>query len=123
MKLFWKAFLLTLTTGLCQTILPAKAEPPWVYTTGGKLYSKTTECVREGRQIARASGFVVDEVVYDDDPIKGATVFGSIMSRRVAFTFRCETAYGIYSYATSAQDNDTAYKFYKRILKNDPTQI
>ena len=123
MKLIPKAFLISLTTGLFQTILPAKAEPPWVYTTGGKLYSNTTECVREGRQIARDSGFKINDVRYDDNPINGATLFGSNIYRQTSFTFRCETAYGIYSYATSSQDNDTAYEFYRKIISIDPSEI
>ena len=57
----------TFTTGFFYTNLSANAEPPWTYTSGGKLFSKTTECVSEGKQIIRASGFKVNEVVYDAD--------------------------------------------------------
>ena len=122
MKLFSKALLLTLTTGLFQTTLAAKAKP-YVYTTGGKLYSKTSTCVSEGKRIARASGFKVDEVAYDDNPANGATIFGSNRYRETSYTFRCETAYGTYSYATASQDNETAYDFYQKILDNDPSEI
>ena len=123
MKLIRKALLLTLTTGLFQTNLSAKAETPWTYTTGGKLFSKTSECVSEGKQIARASGFKVNEVVYDNDPESGASIFGEHQSKEVGFTFRCETAFGVYSYAISSLDNDMAYYSYTKTVENDPTQI
>ena len=123
MKFFSKAFIFTYTSGLLQITLPAKSEPPYVYTTGGKLYSSTTECVKEGRRITRASGFDIDEVIYDDNPVNGATIFGSNMYSATAFTFRCETAYGTYSYATSSQDNDTAYEYYQNVIRNDPSEI
>ena len=123
MKSISKAFIFTVTSGLLQIGLPAKSEVPYVYTTGGKLYSSTTECVREGRRIARASGFGIDEVVYDDNPINGATVFGSNNYSATAFTFRCETAYGSYSYATASLDNDTAFEYYQNVIRNDPSEI
>ena len=123
MKFICKALLFALTTGLLHTNLSAKAEKPWTYTTGGKLFAKTPECVSEGKQILRASGFKVNEVVYDDDPVNGASIFGEHTSKEAGITFRCETAYGIYSYATSSPDNDTAFDLYKKLLENDPTQI
>ena len=123
MKFICKALLFALSTGLLHTNLSAKAEGPWTYTTGGKLFSKTTECVSEGKQILRASGFKVNEIVYDDDPVKGASIFGEHTSKEAGITFRCETAYGVYSYATSSPDNDTAYELYKKIIENDPSQI
>ena len=123
MKFICKAFLFALSTGLLHTNLSAKAEAPWTYTTGGKLFSKTTECVSEGKQILRASGFKVNEIVYDDDPVNGASIFGEHTSKEAGITFRCETAYGVYSYATSSPDNDTAYELYKKIIENDPSQI
>ena len=123
MKLISKAFIFTVTSGLLQIALPAKSEVPYVYTTGGKLYSSTTECVREGRRIARASGFGIDEVIYDDNPINGATVFGSTNYGSTAFTFRCETAYGSYSYATASLNNDIAYEYYQNVIRNDPSEI
>ena len=123
MKLISKALFLTLTTGLFQVNLSANAEAPWTYTTGGKLFSKTTECVSEGKQIVRASGFKVNEVVFDDDPVNGASIFGEHTTKEAGITFRCETAFGVYSYATSSQDNDTAYDLYLKIIENDPSQI
>ena len=123
MKLISKALFLTLTTGLFHANHSAIAEAPWTYTTGGLLYSKTTECVSEGKQIVRSAGFKVNEVVYDDDPVNGASIFGEHTSKEAGITFRCETAYGIYSYATSSPDNDTAFDLYKKLLENDPTQI
>lgn len=122
MKLFSKSLLISLTAGFFQTCLPAKATP-YVYTTGGLLYSSTSSCVREAKRIANASGFKVIEVAYDDNSDYGATVFGRNNSRETSFTFRCETAYGTYSYATGSLDNSTAYEFYQNILQNDPSQI
>ena len=123
MKLICKALLFSLTTGLFHANLSANAESPWTYTSGGKLFSNTSECISEGKQIARASGFKVNEVVYDDNPENGASIFGELKYKGVGFTFRCETAYGIYSYAASSLDNDTAYELYRKILENDPAQI
>tara|TARA_B100000242_G_C43025434_1_gene477423 strand:+ start:629 stop:1000 length:372 start_codon:yes stop_codon:yes gene_type:complete len=123
MKLICKTLFLTLTTGLIHTNLSANAEAPWTYTTGGKLFSKTTECVKEGKQIIRASGFKVNEVAYDDDPVNGASIFGIHNSKEASITFRCETAFGVYSYATSSPNNNTAYELYKKIIENDPSQI
>ena len=124
MKIIFKALFFTLTTGLFHTNLSANAEAPWTYTTGGKLFSKTTECVSEAKQIIRASGFKVNEVVYDDDPVKGASIFGTHKKYLDAgITFRCETAFEVYSYATSSPDNDTAYDLYNEVLDNDPSQI
>ena len=123
MKFICKALFLTLTTGLFHANLSANAQSPWTYSSGGKLFSNTNECISEGKQIARASGFKVNEVVYDDNPENGASIFGELESRGVGFTFRCETAYGVYSYATSSLDNDTAYDLYLKMLENDPTQI
>ena len=123
MKLIYKALFFTLTTGLFHTNLSANAEAPWTYTTGGKLFSKTTECVSEGKQILRASGFKINEVVYDDNPVTGASIFGVHTSKDAGITFRCETAFEVYSYATSSPDNDTAYDLYLKIIENDPSQI
>ena len=123
MKIIFKALFFTLTTGLFHTNLSANAEAPWTYTTGGKLFSKTPECVSEGKQIIRSSGFKVNEVVYDDDPVDGASIFGQHTTKEAGITFRCETAFGVYSYATSSPDNNTAYDLYKKILENDPAQI
>ena len=123
MKFIFKALFFTLTTGFFYTNLSANAEVPWTYTSGGKLFSKTTECVSEGKQIIRSSGFKVNEVVYDDDPVNGASIFGQHTTKEAGITFRCETAYGVYSYATSSPDNNTAYDLYKKLLENDPTQI
>ena len=123
MKFICKALFFTLTTGFFYTNLSANAEPPWTYTSGGKLFSKTTECISEGKQIIRASGFKVNEVVYDDDPVNGASIFGQHKVKEAGITFRCETAFGVYSYATSSADNDTAYDLYKKVLENDPAQI
>ena len=123
MKFICKALFFALTTGLLHTNLSGKAEAPWTYTTGGKLISKTPECVSEGKQILRASGFKVIQVVYDDDPVNGASIFGEHTLKEAGITFRCETAYGVYSYATSSPDNDTAYNLYKKLLENDPSQI
>ena len=123
MKLIYKALFFTLTTGLFHTNLSANAEAPWTYTTGGKLFSKTTECVSEGKQIIRASGFRVNEVVYDDDPVKGASIFGVHKYKDAGITFRCETAFEVYSYATSSTDNDTAFDLYQKVLEYDPSQI
>ena len=123
MKFICKALFFTLTTGIFHTNLSANAEAPWTYTSGGLLFSKTTECISEGKQIIRASGFKVNEVVYDDDPVNGASIFGEHTIEEAGITFRCETAFGVYSYATSSPDNDTAYDLYLKILENDPSQI
>ena len=123
MKLICKALFFTLSTGLLQANLSANAGSTYAYTTGGKLFSRTIECVSEGKQIARAAGFKVNEVLYDDNPENGATIFGEHISREASFTFRCETAYGIYSYATSSQYNDTAFEVYRDIIQYDPSQI
>ena len=122
MKLICKALFFTLTTGLLQANLSANARP-YAYTTGGSLFSGTSECVREGKQIARSAGFKVNEVVFDDNPENGATIFGKHTSRDATFAFRCETAYGIYSYATSSLDNDTAFEVYRDVIQYDPSQI
>ena len=55
--------------------------------------------------------------------MNGASIFGEHTSKEAGITFRCETAYGVYSYATSSPDNDTAYELYKKIIENDPSQI
>ena len=122
MKLFFKAFLLTFSAGLFQTILPLKATP-WVYSTGGRLYSSTSECVSEARRFARASGFTVTEVLYDDNPINGAGVFAINSFREARLNFRCETAYEVYSYAIASKSNETAYELYVNSIDNDPGQI
>tara|TARA_Y100000991_G_C21792738_1_gene271999 strand:- start:81 stop:449 length:369 start_codon:yes stop_codon:yes gene_type:complete len=121
-KLFSKSLLISLTVGFFQASLPAKATP-YVYTTGGFLNSNTRLCVREAKRIANASGFQVIEVAYDENSENGATIFGQNISRGTSFTFRCETAYGTYSYATGSLNNSTAYEFYQNILENDPLQI
>ena len=108
---------------MLQANLSANAGSTYAYTTGGKLFSRTIECVSEGKQIARAAGFKVNEVLYDDNPENGATIFGEHISREASFTFRCETAYGIYSYATSSKYNDTAFEVYRDIIQYDPSQI
>jgi len=122
MRLIYKALFFTLSTGLLQANLSANARP-YAYTTGGSLFSDTSECVREGKQIARAAGFNVNEVVFDDNPENGATIFGKHRSKDATFTFRCETAYEIYSYATSSLDNDTAFEVYRDVIQYDPSQI
>ena len=122
MKLFSKSLLISLTVGFFQASLPAKGTP-YVYTTGGFLNSNTRLCVREAKRIANASGFQVIEVAYDENSENGATIFGQNTSRRTSFTFRCETAYGTYSYATGSLNNSTAYEFYQNIIENDPLQI
>ena len=122
MKLFPRTLLLVLSTGLFQTILPVKAMP-WVYSTGGRLYASTSECVSEARRFARASGFTVNEVLYDDNAENGASVFAINRYQQARLIFRCETAYGIYSYATSSLDNDTAFEVYRDIIQYDPSQI
>ena len=122
MKLFSKTLLLALSTGLFQTILPAKATP-WVYSTGGRLYSSTSECVSEARRFARASGFTVNEVLYDDNAENGASVFAINSYEKARLIFRCETAYGVYSYAVASQSNDTAYDLYVKSIDNDPGEI
>ena len=122
MKLSYRALLLTLSTGLFQTILPAFATP-YVYTTGGKLLSNTSQCVSEGRRMGIAAGFNIDEINYDSNPENGADIFGSDLISKTAYSFRCETGFGIFSYATGSDDNDSAYEFYRRLLNNDPGNI
>tara|TARA_A100001035_G_C27591518_1_gene412154 strand:- start:167 stop:535 length:369 start_codon:yes stop_codon:yes gene_type:complete len=121
-KLFSKSLLISLTAGFFQAGLPAKATP-YIYTTGGFLDSNTRLCVREAKRIANASGFEVIEIVYDNNSENGATIFGRNFSRKTSFTFRCETAYGTYSYATGSLDNSTAYEFYQNVIKYDPLRI
>ena len=118
MKLFLKTLLLTLTTGLFQTTLSANATP-YVYTTGGKLLSNTSKCVSQAKRMGISAGFNIDEINYDNNPGNGADIFGSDMTSKTAFSFRCETAFGVFSYATGSANNDSAYKFYKRLLDND----
>ncbi len=122
MKLFLKTLLITLTTGLFQNILSANAIP-YVYTTGGKLLSNTSKCVSEAKRMGISAGFNIDEINYDNKPENGADIFGSDMTSKTSFSFRCETAFGIFSYATGSANNDNAYKFYKRLLDNDPGNI
>ena len=45
------------------------------------------------------------------------------MYQATAFTFRCETAYGSYSYATASLDNDTAFEYYQNVIRNDPSEF
>lgn len=122
MKLFPRTLLLVLSTGLFQTILPVKAMP-WVYSTGGRLYASTSECVSEARRFARASGFTVNEVLYDDNAENGASVFAINRYQQARLIFRCETAYGVYSYAIASESNDTAYDLYVNSIDNDPGEI
>ena len=122
MKLPFKALLITLSTGLFQTTLPANATP-YIYTTGGKLFSNTSQCVSEARRMGIAAGFNIDEINYDNDPDNGADIFGSDLISKTAYSFRCETSFGIFSYATGSDDNDSAYEFYRRLLDNDPGNI
>ena len=107
MKLFSKTFLIALSTGLFQIILPVNAIP-WVYSTGGRLYSSTSECVSEARRFARASGFTITDVLYDDNPDSGAGVFAVNYSKKARLNFRCETAFEVYSFAIASYSNDTA---------------
>ena len=122
MKLFSKTILLILSTGLFQNFLPANASP-YVYTTGGKLLSNTSKCVSEAKRMGISAGFNIDEINYDDNPQNGADIFGSDLISETSFSFRCETTFGIFSYATGSEDNDSAYEFYKRLLENDPGNI
>ena len=122
MKLSFNIFLLTFSAGLFSTTLSANATP-YVYTTGGKLLSNTNKCVSEAKRMGIAAGFNIDEINYDNNPKNGADIFGSDLISKTAFSFRCETAFGIFSYATGSDNNDSAYKFYKRLLDNDPGNI
>ncbi len=119
MKFFSKAFFFTLSAGLFQAFLPINATP-YVYTTGGKLLSTTSKCVSEAKRMGISAGFNIDEVNYTEN---GADIFGSDLISETAFSFRCETGFGVFSYATGSDDNDSAYEFYKRLLDNDPGNI
>ena len=121
-KFFSRTLLLTLSTGLFQTCLPVNALP-WVYTTGGKLLSNTSKCVNVAKRMGISAGFVIDEINYDDNPENGADIYGSDFITQTSYSFRCETAFGIFSYATGSNDNDSAYSLYKRLLDNDPGNI